>query len=259
MGRSQGLLPALHKRSRNLKLSLTPECARSCGFDCSKIHELGIDKQENHEGWSHQDCLRLRQPGGSLPLSIPFTRLSKKRWPALAYGGTDVDLISPQTGRGPHITQSETYSLANPDNPNQIVVTYNDSRGVASQPDQHLWRIVFHRRRHHLYPYHQRQPVTAPSPIPWATPLFCINKPTQTWFAILLDMGCGGQGLGGYKSTNPSDPNSWTHFCVHNNGSDDRKSGWADNNPSSPFFGRMYVSWNNFNVGGGALQVREIY
>jgi hypothetical protein len=45
------------------------------------------------------------------------------------------------------------------------------------------------------------------------------------------------------------DPNSWTHFCVHNGGSDDRESGWADNNPSTPFFGRMYVSWNDFNTG----------
>jgi hypothetical protein len=27
-------------------------------------------------------------------------------------------------------------------------------------------------------------------------------------------------------------------------------------NPSSPFYGRMYVSGNNFNVGGGALFVR---
>ena len=59
----------------------------------------------------------------------------------------------------------------------------------------------------------------------------------------------------GYKSTTPWDPNSWTHFCVHNGGSDDRESGYADNNPSSPFFGRMYISWNDFSVGGGALFV----
>ena len=26
-----------------------------------------------------------------------------------------------------------------------------------------------------------------------------------------------------------------------------------ENNPSSPFYGRMYVSWNDFNVGGGAI------
>ena len=30
-------------------------------------------------------------------------------------------------------------------------------------------------------------------------------------------------------------------------------SGWADNNPSSPFANRMYISWNNFAVGGGAI------
>ena len=37
--------------------------------------------------------------------------------------------------------------------------------------------------------------------------------------------------------------------------SDDRNSGWADNNPASPFANRMYISWNDFNVGGGALRV----
>ena len=61
--------------------------------------------------------------------------------------------------------------------------------------------------------------------------------------------------LGGFKSTDPSDPNSWTHFCVHPSGGDDRESGWADNNPASPFFGNMYISWNDFNVGAGALVV----
>ena len=86
-------------------------------------------------------------------------------------------------------------------------------------------------------------------------PVILFNAPTDTWFTVWLDGACGGQGLGGYKSTTPWDPLSWTHYCVHSGGSDDRESGYADNNPSSPFFGRMYVSWNNFAVGGGALQV----
>ncbi len=86
-------------------------------------------------------------------------------------------------------------------------------------------------------------------------PVALYNKPTQTWFTVWLD-GNGSCTLGGYKSSTPADPNSWsTHFCVHSAGGDDRESGWADNNTASPFFGRMYVSWNDFNIGQGALEV----
>src|SRR5204862_4431926 len=55
--------------------------------------------------------------------------------------------------------------------------------------------------------------------------------------------------LGGYKSTTPWDPSpaSWTHYCVHNGSRDDRESGWLDNNPSSPHYGNIYVSWNDFS------------
>ena len=92
-------------------------------------------------------------------------------------------------------------------------------------------------------------------PVPLGDPVVLYNRANSTWFTVWLDTACGGQGLGGYKSTNPSDATSWTHFCVHNNSNDDRNSGWADNNPSSPFANRMYISYNDFNVGGGALRV----
>ena len=51
----------------------------------------------------------------------------------LAYGGTDVDLIT-GTETYPNIDQSTTFSAGNPDNPNQIVVAYNDSRGLNANP-----------------------------------------------------------------------------------------------------------------------------
>src|SRR5262249_16270926 len=86
-------------------------------------------------------------------------------------------------------------------------------------------------------------------------PVSLYNSNLGTWFAIFLVPGCGGPGVGGYTSTNPPDPTSWSHFCVHNGFSGDREAGWVDNT-SSPFAGRMYVSWNNFAVGGGALFVR---
>src|SRR5205814_10686156 len=47
----------------------------------------------------------------------------------LAYGAADVDLVT-GTETPPHIIQSETFSTANPDNPNQICVGFNDSRGA---------------------------------------------------------------------------------------------------------------------------------
>ena len=74
-------------------------------------------------------------------------------------------------------------------------------------------------------------------------PVALYNKPTGTWFTVWLDTACGAQGLGGYKSATPANAASWTHFCIHTSSSDDRESGWADNNTASPFYGRMYISW----------------
>nr|UXE45339.1 hypothetical protein Hi04_10k_c4637_00026 [uncultured bacterium] len=78
------------------------------------------------------------------------------------------------------------------------------------------------------------------------------NKPTGTWFAIFLNSGCGQTGIGAWRSTTPWDPASWTAGpCIHNSSADDRESAWSDNNPASPFYGRMYVSWNDFARGQG--------
>ncbi len=64
---------------------------------------------------------RFKPPGNVL------YRVMQDLLPApLTYGGTDVDLI---TGgeTSPNVTQSETFTWANPDNPNNLIVTYNDS------------------------------------------------------------------------------------------------------------------------------------
>ena len=49
------------------------------------------------------------------------------------YGAGDVNLIT-GTETPPNITQSETFTWANPDNPQQVVVAYNDSRGRNQSP-----------------------------------------------------------------------------------------------------------------------------
>jgi hypothetical protein len=224
-------------------------------FDCSKIRQLGIDKMENlRAGAIMIFCGEAR--GGKPSAAAAFSQFVRSLLPApLVYGGTDVDLIT-GTETSPNITQSETFSTANPDNPNEIVVAYNDSRGVNSNPFNVSGASV---STDGGTTFTRLTKANGQSPFDDTAgdPVVLYNKSTGTWFTVwIFDGQCGG-GLGGYKSTTPADPNSWTHYpCVHNNGGgDDRESGWADNNPSSPFFGRMYVSWNDFNVGSGALSV----
>ncbi len=225
------------------------------GFDCAQIRALGIDRQENLRAGAIMIFCGEAQ-GGSASPAAAFSQFVQSVLPSpLAFGGADVDLISPGPESGSHITQSETFSFTNPDDPNTIVVEYNDSRGVFSNPINITGASVS-TDGGTTFTRLTKSNGQSPFSNTLGDPVILFNKPTGTWFAYALDPACGGQGIGGYKSTNPSDPNSWTTApCVHTASFDDRESGWADNNTSSPFFGRMYVSWNDFAVGGN-LKVR---
>src|ERR1700731_570460 len=90
------------------------------GFDCSTIYEKGIDKQENFlAGLIMMACGEAEGDAAS-PLGAFFQTI-QQLVPPLAYGTADVNLIT-GTETSPHITQSETYTTANPDNPSQIAV-----------------------------------------------------------------------------------------------------------------------------------------
>src|SRR5438445_916716 len=88
------------------------------GFDCATIHEKGIDRMEGlRAGLIMIAC--GESPGGSASPGRAFSRLVKKLLPTpLAYGAADVDVVT-GTETFPAVTQSETYTTANPDNPNQ--------------------------------------------------------------------------------------------------------------------------------------------
>src|SRR5436189_3220420 len=218
--------------------------------DCSRIKELGIDKQENVRAGAIMIFCGLSE-GGKASHGNAFSKLAQKLLSPLAFGSTDVDLITGAESF-PNVTQSETFTTANPDNPNQILVAYNDSRGRNFNPINISGASV---STDGGTTFTRLTKANGQSPFDntFGDPVVLYHKPSGTWVTVWLDGACGGQGLGGYKTTTPTDPNSWTHFCAFNEGSADRESGWADNNPSSPFFGRLYISWNDFNIGQGAL------
>jgi len=210
-------------------------------FDCSKIHELGIDKQENLQAGAIM-IFCGEAHGGSASLAGASSRFIQKLLQPEVYGTTDVDLVT-GTETFPHIDQSTTFTAGNPDDPLEIVVAFNDARGFDANPSSGAGASVSTDGGN---TFTRLTTASGQSPFPNASsPVVLYNKPSQSWFTIWLDSAC--PGLGGFKSTTPWDPDSWTHFCIHTGGGDDRQSGWADNNPSSPFYGRMYVSWNDFN------------
>jgi hypothetical protein len=250
LGMSQ--FPA-HAQQRNNSAPSPVSALVPAAFDCAQFYALGLHVQENlRAGAIAIYCGQAI--GGSPDAEEGAPRSFAEELLAPLLGGTDQDLITPQTDSGTHITQSETFVSANPNNPNEIVVAYNDSRNVSSNPIN-ISSASVSTDGGATFTRLTKANGHSPFENTLGDPVVIYNSASGTWFTVWLDIACGGQGLGGYKSTTPADPNSWTHFCADINSADDRNSGYADNFASSPFNGRMYISFNDFNVGGGALKV----
>jgi len=215
-------------------------------FDCSQLVALSIDKQENLRSGAIALYCGTAKGGSPVNQDGVFSIAAEVLSPLL--GGTDEDVISPGPESGTHITQSETFVAANPDNPNEIVVAYNDSRTAASN---NFSGASVSTDGGNTYTRLTKSTGASPFANTFGDPVVLYQRTTGTWFTVWIDVGCGSQGMGGYKSTTPADPNSWTHFCVHTGSFDDRNSGAVDNNPSSSHYGRMYISWNDFNRNSG--------
>src|SRR6266481_4041921 len=179
---------AQHKKTKILNIQGLPP-----GFDCATIHEKGIDRMEGFRaGLIMIACGEAE--GGSPTQGNLFAKLAQKLLPIpLAYGAADVEVIT-GSDTFPAVTQSETYSTANPDNPNQIIVNYNDSHsapscyaGISYSSDG---GTTFTR----ILPC----PLCSGHGTNFGDPVVLYNKPTSSFFAIDIVTGCGGQGLGSW-------------------------------------------------------------
>ena len=73
------------------------------------------------------------------------------------------------------------------------------------------------------------------------------------WFASFRCSRCESHGIGEWTSP---DGINWTNgSCIFSGSQSSLNSLWVDNNPASPFFGRQYALFNNFDINGEPVQV----
>ncbi|MBI1748320.1 MAG: carboxypeptidase regulatory-like domain-containing protein [Acidobacteria bacterium] len=209
------------------------------GEECARVYENGIDKQANIRA-------ALIRSGCGLEEAVPaaaLTDMGPTNPTRMAGGPNDAPLnVNTITGTEtyPKVTQSESMVWGNG---SVIVVSYNDSSsapgnysGVSVSTDG---GSTFTR----LLP----SPFANGHGTNYGDPIVVYNGRLNTWFAGDMATSCGRQGVGLWTSINGV---TWTPgACAHNGNFDDRESLWVDNNPASPYFGRMYISWNDYAAG----------
>jgi hypothetical protein len=212
------------------------------GIDCSQVASLHLLQQENmRAGLALMEC-------GIIPR------------PDTGVEGDQVDNDAPQPpnvlvsnrscSSGNSCTKSESMVYKSTRvGDNTVVVNYNDHNagqysGTSYSTDDGA-----------TFTQINPAPFAAGHGTNFGDPIVVFNSKLNKWFAGDLVSGgnCGGQGVGMWTS---NDGITWsTGSCAHVGSSDDRESLWVDNNPFSHTYGRMYISFNNFALGSGALQI----
>ena len=206
----------------------------SVGIDCSQINALQLMKQDNmRAGRALIECgiVRGGQPSddsADAPTAPPNIQVSNR---------TCTDGFS--------CTKSEDMVWGSTkDNGKTIVVNYNDHNVTTGSYSGTSYSSDGGTTFTEIEP----SPFTTGHSQNYGDPIVVFNSKLNKWFAGDLVTGCGGQGIGLWTSLNGK---TWTAgACAHNGGGDDRESMWVDNETTSGKYGRMYISWNDFNLGG---------
>src|SRR2546423_7292360 len=209
------------------------------GFDCSKIHRLGIDRQENLRAGAVMIFCGLSEGGKSFH-GRAFSKLVQRLTAPVAFGSTDVDLIT-GTESFPNVTQSETFTTANPDDPNQVVVAYNDSRGRNFTPINISGASV---STDGGLTFTRLTKANGQSPFDntFGDPVVLYHKPSGTWVTVWLDGACGGQGPGGAQNTPPPPSKNCPPFSPINEGAGASQPGSGVKKLRSPLFSLLLIS-----------------
>src|SRR5207302_796009 len=143
----------------------------------------------------------------------------------------------------PHVTQSEGQIAVHG---STVVVVFNDTGGIAVSPRRELGLSVSTNGGASFTRF-SPSPFVGPNDVN-GQPFVVYNKKLGLFFAGGIADWCGGYGFGLWTSV---DGLNWAQgYCAHTDSADDRPSMAVDNTPTSPYYGRMYLSFNNYNQGG---------
>jgi hypothetical protein len=211
---------------------------------CRSIHSKHVEIQMNlHASETLVKCGIME--GGS-PAKSEETSPAPS---ALSFSGSDINVIT-GTETYPRVTQAESFVWSNE---NTIVVSYNDARGDVDSPPNYSGVSVSHDGGVTFTRLGPSSPFTGHG-ANYGDPIVVYNKKLSKWFAGDLVGACGTQGIGLWTSTNGD---AWTVGACAHTGNDDRESMWVDNNSASPFYGRMYIAYNDFAAGGALKVIRS--
>jgi len=216
----------------------------SLGIDCSQIAQYQVWKWDNQGGHKIlQECGLLPSPQpaearGVNPLTPPNIRVSNR-----------------SCSSSSSCTKSESMVAGSTKDKGQtIVVNYNDDDGVSNNG---VSGTSYSTDGGKTFTEIQPPPLNGGWGFNYGDPIVIFNSKQGVFYAgdLVYSSSCGSSGLGIGVWTS-SDGKTWnTASCASTGGSDDRESYWVDNEPTSGTYGRMYISFNDFNYDGGALSL----